>query len=442
MKQIENITLTVLSVLLAGLSITSCIYDDGNDPETLSGTISINTAVVAGTRTAPIAEKSDNTFMVLFWLDEHKNDLEQPQDGVALPSPYLAKEAPQPVSFYANTVYDTGYPYPYPDTRLLYATGYAPSSVLTAGQNYRTLTVSIPEKDKNHKLGRCDFLSCDIWSDVFKGSQSDPFAQDKNKLYFRHLTAKLVFYADRDEKSMENKQYVRNVQITNLRMKVGDAEWSDRDCMYTPSEFIWQTLDPSDFTESYLTIIDNVTKLYWNSEITTKPKAGYKASKSEPFAGNSSYVLQRNPIDRVPIGGMVIDSCYVCNPMVDGIPQTGKIQLKMDISAEMSYDPNFPAAGANGSGNGNITFTREWKNVVLDAIHPVTIGADGKAQVTTDPLPNPVEEFKAGYEYRVYINFNRTGVDLVAKALPWNFGGIHYITITGGDKQPDEEQTK
>lgn len=440
MKRIEHIIITALSVLLAGLSITSCIYDDEVDSD-LSGTISINAAVVAGTRTAPIAEKSDNTFMVLFWLDEHKENLEQPQDGMTLPPPYLAKEAPQSVSFYSNTVYDTGYPYPYPETRLLYATGYAPSSVLTAGQNYRTLTVSIPEKDKNQKLGRCDFLSCDIWSDVFKGSQSDPFAQDKNKLYFRHLAAKLVFYADRDEKSMENSQYVRNVQVTNLRMKVGNAEWSDNDCMYTPSEFIWQKLEPSDFTESYLTIIDNITKLDGNSGVSTKPKAGYKASKSEPFAGNSSYVLQRNPIDRVPIYGMVIDSCYVCNPLVDGMPQTGKIQLKMDISAEMSYDPNFPAE-ANGSDNGNITFTRKWNDVVLDAIYPVTIGADGKAQVTKDPLPDPVVEFKAGNEYRVYINFNRTGVDLVAKELPWNYGGIHYITITGDDKQNVEEPTK
>ncbi len=49
----------------------------------------------------------------------------------------------------------------------------------------------------------------------------------------------------------------------------------------------------------------------------------------------------------------------------------------------------------------------------------------------------PIRMFKPGNEYRIYIHFYRTGVNLTAQELPWNYGGPHYIEIEGGDKQPE-----
>ena len=334
-------------------------------------------------------------------------------------------------------MFDTRFPYPVPEDTYIHATGYAPGNVLKpdAEYGYRRLTAAVGDTEK----GRYDFLGCDFWEGVFKGSLKDPFAQDKNKLYFRHLAAKLVFYADRDRETMENKQYVRNVQVKRLQMSIdGGSTWTP---MYTPHTFEWKNLAETDFTESYKKTIAAVRLIEGNeSAARTGPKAGYKVVAAEEFAGeDSDYVLQRNATDRVPIDGMDIDSCYVCNLIdEDGSVKKGNpIQLKMDISAEMSFDPNFPMNDGSGSITDDLTFTREWKGVTLDAIYGVTIGSNGEVQT----MDTAIDEFKPGNEYRIYIHFHRTGVNLVARELPWNYGGIHYITIPGGDK-PTDDKTK
>lgn len=428
MKRIYNI-ITVAAALIAGVSLTSCIYEYGSEEEPhAQTTVRVNTMAVTGVR--PIAESNGDMFTVLFWLQP--DHLERDFDPATQWSPaYLASQAPQPVSFYGETVYDTCYPYPYPETTYLYATGYSPSNILKpdADYGYGRLTATFAEaKD----VGRHDFLGCDLWKEVYKGSQEDPFTQQKNKLYFRHLASKLTFYADRDQKTMENKQYVRNVQIRNLSMSLdGGTTWTP---MYTPSAFEWKVLSDADFSTAYTATIDKVRSLADNSAaIGTRPQAGYKATQAAAFAGaGSDFVLHHNATDRVPVYGMVLDSCYVCHPMKDGAPvaNTANIRLKMDISAEMSFDFNFPMPD-DSSATDDLTFTREWKDVPLDAIYEVALDDKGVAQTTS----TAVRTFKPGSEYRVYIHFSRTGVNLVAKELPWNYGGIHYITIIGGDTQ-------
>ncbi len=423
MKRIEH--LIGILALLAGALSSSCIYDYEEEPQTET-TIRVQTLAVDGAHAG--AEESDNTFMVLFW--QHTEHLETASDQEAdWKAPYLAGHAPQPVSFYKNSAFDTHYPYPAPDNTYLHATGYAPGNVLAsdATHGYRRLAATV----ENAKKGRYDFLGCDYWNGVFRGSLEDPFAQDKNKLYFRHLAAKLVFYADRDRETMENKQFVRSVQIKNLQMNIGDGRnWTP---MYTPSAFEWTVLNDADFTESYKKTIEAVKSIPGNeSAAGSRPAAGYRAVEAETFAGanNSGFVLQKGNADRVPIDGMVIDSCYVCNPMENKEALTNQpIRLKMDISAEMSFDPNFPK-NDSGSGASDLTFTREWKEVELAAIYEVEVGADGKVTETT----RRVLQFKAGYEYRIYIHFYRTGVNLSAREVDWNLGGRHYITIPGGDK--------
>ncbi len=443
MKVLYHTIWLIAMVFIAGTSLSSCVYDDEGDSGE-SDNIRINTVVVNGSRTARVSETDDNRFVVLFWRKDDLASLENP--NIDFPVPYLSKEAPQSVEFYNQTVYDTGYPYPYPETTMLYATGYAPASALTPEGNFRTLKVNENDPDK----GRHDFLGCDLWRDVYKGSQQDPFAKDKNKLYFRHLAAKLKFYADRDKESMENKQFVRNVRITNLRMRIDDgndeAGWKS---MYTPKVFKWQKLvdnpenaGESDFTESYKQVIAKVKQIGGNTSVDTNPKAGYKATEAETFAGDDThFVLCRNASDRVPISGMYIDSCYVCNPIVDGkVKSDQPIRLKMDISAELSFHPDFPLndSGDGASTTDDLTFTRTWTGVELKAIYP--LGEDGKVNTTADAAR--VKVFKPGNEYRVYIHFYRTGVNLTAMEMPWNPGGVHYITISGDDIQPaDEDKT-
>ena len=435
MKQrLYHIVTAVSVTLLLGVLPSSCIYDDGDTPEQQSGTIRVNTLAVNGTRAAS-TEDGDNTFMVLFWEQEDLSNLESPSEN-AWNAPYLASCAPQPVAFYGQSVYDTRYPYP-DESSWLYATGYAPGKVLAPDEtdDYRKLSATVNDLEK----GRYDFLGCDVWSDVYKGSQTDPFAQDKNKLYFRHLAAKLVFYADRDKTTMENKQYVRNVEITNLQMSIDDGQsWTS---MYTPNKFGWKTLEEADFTNSYNKTIEAAKQVAGNNSVgkDSKPKAGYKAVGAIEFAGanNTNFKLSRHATDRVPISGMYIDSIFVCNPIDAGEIQStaNPIRLKMDVSAELSFHPDFPQSDGSSSTTDDLTFTRKWEGVELEAIYEFK--QDTQGNVTVDKN-KPVKWFKPGNEYRIYIHFYRTGVNLTALEMPWNYGGVHYITIPGGDKQQDE----
>lgn len=420
----------IAAVFIVGLSLSSCVYDYEDDSDD-NDNIRINAMSVSGTRTA--FETDDEGFAVLFWEENALTGLESPNGE--LPLPYLYREAPQPADFYSQTVYDVGYPYPLPETTMLYATGYAPASVLSSGDNFRTLNV-----DKNDPgRGRHDLLGCDLWPEVYRGSQGDPFAKDKNKLYFRHLAAKLVFYADRDRETMENKHFVRNVQISRLYMSIdGGTTWT---AMHTPSQFRWSQMTEDDFSSSYTKTIEAVKATQGNEGVSENPRYGYRVYASDTFSGNDAgFVLKRNASDRVPINGMHIDSCYVCSPVENGAVSPGRpIRLKMDISAELSFPSDFPL-GDSGDGESttdDLTFTRTWKDVELGAIYH--LGEDGKVIVAEN---EKVKVFKPGNEYRVYIHFYRTGVNLTALEMPWNPGGVHYITIPGGDKQPaDEDET-
>ncbi len=414
----------VPATLLTSLMLPSCVYDS-ETPDNASGSILVNTKIVDGSRSEVAAEEGDNTFMVLLW-----NDYAHLESGSTATwrAPYIAGHAPQPVPFYEHTVYDLRYPYP-DASSYIYATGYAPGLVLKPVQNgdYSRLVATVSSVEK----GRYDFLGCDLWPEVYRGSQSDPFAHDKNKLNFRHLGAKLMFYADRDRESMENKQFVRNVRITKLYMSTdGGANWI---AMQTPLQFKWGGLTDGDFTSAYNKTIDIVRSIKGNEgAANTRPQAGYHVAATEDFAGDdAAFILQRNAVDRVPIYGMKIDSCYVCNPIdaASGNPVVNQpIRLKMDITAELSFSFDFPKG--DPSTTDDLTFTRTWPGVELGAIYEV----NDKGEATTAS----VSRFKPGNEYRVYIHFSRTGVNLVALQLPWNYGGVHYITIPGGDQTSTE----
>ncbi len=421
MKRKYGMIKGVLASLAAALLAGGC---NSADEPAGAETIKVNTRAINDFGPTDLQDDGrDKSFMLLLWLAPF--NLENAVDDPSFwKSPYLAGHAPQSVSFYDRITFDTDRTYP---SLPVYATGYSPGALLkpddTAG--YRKLAVQSTPTVNPDDLGRYDFMSCDVWSEVYSGSEDDPFSQEKNRLYFRHLASKLLFYAYREKSSMENKQFVRNVKVKNLRMSIdGGVTWT---AMHTPRKMEWMTLGDGDFTASYNDVITKVRGLAGNETAAgTRPKAGYKVTESMTFAGeNSGYVLQRHNIDRVPIEGQNVDSCFVCSPMAGGVVQKKlPIKLKMDISAEMSYDRHF-SEPEGGSATDNLTFTKEWLGVVLDKISVV----DASGNATSES----VDEFKPGREYRVYIKFSRTGIDLVAKQLPWDFGCVFVITIVGGD---------
>ncbi len=432
MKRIYQIINIVALAVLTGVLPTSC-NNDGNEPDDLTESIHVATRGLPNANVSINPNVSDNTFTVLFWAGDDVNPLVTPADNLAWEAPYLAAHAPQPVGFYEFGVFDTRYPYP-DQTTPLYATGYSPGEALApdAVSGYRRLTATVLGTEK----GRYDFLGCDVWKDVFKGSRSDPFANDKNKLYFRHLDSKLVFYADRDKKTMENKQFVRNVSITQLYMSIDGGKTYTP--MHTPCAFEWQGLEADDFTTGYNKAIEAALAEPGNAAVagTSRPTAGYKTISTMEFAGpDHAFELQKHATDRVPVSGMTIDSCYVSNPVVNGVVQktTYPIRLRMDISAELSFDPDFPQSDGNGSTTDDLTYTHTWHAVELNGIYQVD-EAGKKTNVA-------VNEFKPGMSYHVYIHFHRKGVNAVAIELPWNVGGVHYLSISGADPKPPTAKT-
>lgn len=456
-RKLSDIIKLTTAALLGLLALQSCIYDYAPDDAESDApeSIRINT-MLAGSRNprestpVPTSEEgSGQSFMVLFWQREEFL-IDPEQSSSFWLAPYLASPAPKAVTEYAELTYDTNYPYPFQETTplyRLYATGYAPADVLKHDTNkgYNRLYVPAAPADGTDKLdrGRYDFLGCDAWNEVFQGCQNAPFAREVNKLIFHHLAAKLLFCADRDS-TMQNSQFVRNVEISNLRMSIdGGTTWTP---LHTPSEFKWVVYSESDknqFSKAYTEAIKAAQTL---NGVTTKPAAGYKTVASEPFSDATGFTLMRRTIDggisldRVPISGQRLDSCYVCNPYVNGTEQTNlPIRLKMDISAaELSYDLSFPNADEDtetvkGNTNDNVTFTRSWPDVEVKAIYETK--SDGTAS------ENTITSFRPGREYRIYLHFNRTGVNLVAREHPWNIGGLHYIGIIGSDTKPTPEPT-
>jgi len=434
---------TLLPMLASCAADELDFHDDG--PVNTRTTICVKTAMEPGRHDKILS--GEDPFMLILW--ENADHLET-AGTTGWPNPYLVRESPQSVAFYSEFVYNVGEPYPSDSTQPLYATGFSPANAFTHSDFYRVLQFKTPAAtDPDAKTAeRTDFLGCDVWREVYRGSGIDPFAQEKNKLYFRHLAAKLIFYADRDT-TMENKQFVRKVQITNLQMSIDGSEWT---ALCAPTEFTWGTLTPDDFSASYSALLDSIKRVSGNNGVTTVPKGGYRTSKVTAFAGkDSDFLLQKRlsdktpATDRVPLTGMAIDSCYVASPLnEDGTVRKGHIRLKMDICAEMSFDPAFQmpdgtytdAEGntVTGTVTDNLTFTRGWKEVVLDAIKTVSVDDSGNPTETD----TPVKLFKPGDEYRVYIHFSRTGVDIAARQLPWNRGGVHYIAIVGKDPTTPE----
>lgn len=285
---------------------------------------------------------------------------------------YLMNDAITSFSFKDSRWLDTGHPYP--ENTAVYATGYAPRTLLTEDETLGFRKLTVTETDLQ-KVAHCDFLSCDARSKQ-KGSFEHPFGNTKdNELQFRHLTSKILVYASRHE-SITGQVYVRKVNaILTLNNENGK-----NDKFHVPSVIKWTDAASGTNTE-------------W----------GYQVTEYQELENGLTF--QDNTDDMIMVlQNKRIDSCYVCQPLT---VTTTAVDLK--VTAEYSYLQDFISP---------YEFTWSGTNLPIKAI-------DDSGQATDDNIT----AFKPGYVYEIYLKFYKTGVIVTAKEVEWKDGGIHYVPV-------------
>jgi len=334
--------------------------------------------------------------ILFFWEEEVYHEFNSNLSGGNLyQSPYLMVHPSRNIDFYRfdSTYYDTQTEYPL--NSVLYATGFAPviSPRMDNGgkEDFHELflfpenEVSNPESRK--QIGKTDFLSCD-GKEKHKGSREDPFGVSQAKeLEFRHLTSKIVFIAQRDSE-MGGKEYIKEVSVSDVSVMVEGKERR----LHGPWHFKWSRRD--------------------ENEYGYEPVATLEMDDERVFEDQYSDMLMLNREHR-------FDSCYVCNPYMDGKPDTwtGGIRLKMTVEATHSFYVNFEKKER-----------RKWENQ--------EVGIYQVDEETGQPTDILIENFEPGKEYRIYLNFYRLGVNLVAQEVDWDEGGLHYVPVTPLSSKP------
>lgn len=332
--------------------------------------IRVNTSVKGGGSAYAIGDTwvgEELPAKLFFWHDNDFSTLNSEQPTNA-PTPYFTYLMNDPVTsfcFNDSRWLDTGHPYP--EKTSVYATGYAPRTILEEDPTLGFRKLRVTETDLQ-KVAHCDFLSCDA-RDEQVGSFTKPFGNSaSNELQFRHLTSKILLFASRHE-TITGEVYVRKVKA-NLSLSGGE------DKFHVPSVIEWSSLG----TE-------------W----------GYQVKEYELL--ESSLVFQDNTEDMIMVlQHKRIDSCYVCQP-----PGVNTTAVDLEVTAEYSYMQDFGSP---------YTFSWSGENLPIKAI-------DDSGNETT----NYITEFKPGYVYEIYLKFYKTGVIVTAREVEWNDGGIHYVPV-------------
>lgn len=341
--------------------------------------IRVNTSVEGGGSTYAVGDEEawvgeELPAKLLFWHAADFKTLNNKSE-TNTPTPYftyLMNDAITSFSFVDSRWLDTGHPYP--ENTAVYATGYAPRTLLTedATLGFRELTVTETELQK---VAHCDFLSCDARSQQC-GSFENPFGNTaNNELQFRHLTSKILVYASRHE-TITGQVYVRKVKAT-LTLNNTNAK---NDKFHVPSVIEWTDAASGTNTE-------------W----------GYQVTDTSPLTDGLTF--QDNTDDMIMVlQDKRIDSCYVCQP--SDVKTTA---VDLSVTAEYSYRQDFSSP---------YEFTWSGTNLPIKAIND-----SGQA---TDEY---ITAFKPGYVYEIYLKFYKTGVIVTAKEVEWEDGGIHYVPV-------------
>ena len=337
--------------------------------------IKVNTSVKGGGSTYAIGDTwvgEELPAKLFFWHDNDFSTLNSEQPTNA-PTPYFTYLMNDPVtsfSFNDSRWLDTGHPYP--EETSVYATGYAPRTILEEDATLGFRKLRVTETDLQ-KVAHCDFLSCDARSNQM-GSFEDPFGNsESNELQFRHLTSKILLFASRHE-TITGQVFVRRVRAT-LRLHDSNSKF------HVPKVIEW--------TDPVAGENDD-----W----------GYRVTETSPLDNGLSFVDNTEDMIMV-LQDKRIDSCYV-NQTPSGTDAT---TVDLEVSAEYSYLQDFSSP---------YTFRWSGENLPIKAI-------DDSGNETT----NNITEFKPGYVYEIYLKFYKTGVIVTAREVEWNDGGIHYVPV-------------
>lgn len=287
-----------------------------------------------------------------------------------------------------HVYYETPYTYPNDFTEV-HATGYAPDNELAPVSGKGFTELEVKTRDGSVDLLTCD--GCEAHSaSMKKDDESDnTFLQKEKELKYRHLTAKLTFQGERSA------DMVGMVGVRNIRIRFNEPK-NEADKLNVPVKLKLYTKKGAVQEQDYSTYIVSETNVYpYELEMVHKPII----PPNETVTLGVCYVLSGG-VDYGESAGQFdpIEGKWV------GTPSAGKPQLGITVTAEL-YD-------AQSGGNTGAFITETWP---LDPIKTWETSTGDK--------------FLPGYEYKVTIHFNRTGVALRAEAVPWNCEELHEYPI-------------
>ena len=343
--------------------------------------IRVNTSVEGGGSTYAVGDEEawvgeELPAKLFFWHAADFNTLTN-TSKTNTPTPYftyLMNDAITSFSFADSRWLDTGHPYPEnTDNKeaFVYATGYAPRTLLTEDETLGFRKLTVAETDLQ-KVAHCDFLSCDAKSEQ-KGSFEHPFGNSvDNELQFRHLTSKILVYASRHE-TITGQVYVRKVKAA-LTLN------NNNDKFHVPNVIEWKSNASGENTD-------------W----------GYGVTSTLPLTDGLTF--QDNTDDMIMVlQNKRIDSCYVCQP-----PTVTTTAVDLKVTAEYSYLQDFSSP---------YEFTWSGTNLAIREIND-----EG------EETGQSIAKFRPGYVYEIYLKFYKTGVIVTAKEVEWKDGGIHYVPV-------------
>lgn len=382
-------TIHTFFVGMASLSLVACHSgDEWSDevPHPDDMPIAVHTRVVAEEML-----NSGPSGRLLFWNNNvfHGSWIEGNPNAEPSFTVLLDKEINH-YTFDRHVFYETPYTYP-SNFGKIHVTGYAPDNVLTpvTDKGFTVLDVKVTD-------GSVDLLSCDGCeahsASMKKDNESDnTFLQKEKELNFRHLTAKLTFLGERNP-DMVGMVGVRNIRIVFIKPT------KDKDGLVIPEKLQLYTRKSPDTDR-------------------TKDYTTYTVSETTPYPYDKK-VLEHKPIIP-PNEAVTLGTCYVLSKGID----YGEASDQFDpIKGEWVGTPS-------GEPKLGITVTAD--------LYDAQSGGDTGAYTTETWTLAPIDKwsthtgdkFLPGYEYKVTITFNRTGVALRAEAVPWNSEELHEYPI-------------
>ena len=292
----------------------------------------------------------------------------------------------------------------------------APRETDRGAFDYRELTLS-SEAVSGGKLplGRMDFLSLDA-DPAYWGNKENKFGQERNRLYFRHLTAQVLFVAQRDQ-SMVDMQYVRDVVLSNIRV----CYYGGTDTAPSATDAGWM---PFSVPHKLNWLPDQATAQDQTSSIH-----GYKVTEMQDLPDDFS--IRTTGHTQLTVGrDVAVDSLFVnvrtsrtAATDIVNTPAGKGVFLKMDVSALLSHLDNFPMDTQRTNEENGLTHTMQWKDVIVP-VHEVG---------TT----NPVKSIDTGKRYKITLVFGRHNLYLDAVLMEWKDGGVHDYVFRPGSNEVD-----